>query len=80
MAELGRIGQKEHLPYALRRYFSNCGVSQRYIIGGPATRKPIDFKLLLANDENKTELCKLLLECWAAKPLHHSWRNVEQQW
>ncbi|CAL8311209.1 unnamed protein product [Merluccius merluccius] len=38
------------------------GVSQRYVIGSPATRKPSDFKLFLANEENKTQLCKLLLE------------------
>ncbi|XP_076134083.1 uncharacterized protein LOC143116692 isoform X3 [Alosa pseudoharengus] len=44
-----------------------CGVSQRYIIGVPATRKPSDFKLFLANDENKTQLCKLLLEVWVSK-------------
>ena len=31
------------------------GVSKRYI-GCPATRKPTDFKLFLANDENKTQL------------------------
>ncbi|KAK5856856.1 hypothetical protein PBY51_008422 [Eleginops maclovinus] len=43
------------------------GVSQRYIIGGPATRKPSDFKLFLADDGNNTQLCKLLLEVWASK-------------
>ena len=42
------------------------GVSKRYI-GCPATRKPTDFKLFLANDENKTQLCKLLLEVWGSK-------------
>ena len=35
-------------------------VSQRYIIGGPETRMPSDFKLFLANDDNKTQLCILL--------------------
>ncbi|CAL8359722.1 unnamed protein product [Gadus morhua 'NCC'] len=30
-------------------------------------RKPTDFKLFLANDENKTQLCKLLLEVWGSK-------------
>ncbi len=43
-----------------------CGVSQRYIIGGPATRKPTDFKMFLANDENKRQLCKLLLQVWSS--------------
>ena len=32
----------------LRRDFS-----QKYIIDGPATRKPADFKLFLANEDNK---------------------------
>ena len=42
------------------------GFSQRYIIDGPATRKPIDFKLFLANEGNKTRLCQLLLRVWRA--------------
>ena len=40
------------------------GTSQRYLIQGPATRKPTDFKLFLTNDENKTQLCQLLLRVW----------------
>ncbi|XP_072029165.1 uncharacterized protein [Amphiura filiformis] len=40
------------------------GVSQRYIVEGPATRKPYDYKLFLTNDANKTQLCKLLLRVW----------------
>ena len=43
------------------------GFSQRYIIDGPATRKPSDFKLFLANEENKTQLCQLLLRVWRSK-------------
>ena len=43
------------------------GFSQKYIIEGPATRKPSDFKLFLANDENKTKLCQLLLRVWSSK-------------
>ncbi|XP_052812091.1 uncharacterized protein LOC128239473 isoform X1 [Mya arenaria] len=46
---------------------SRRGVSQKYIVGGPATRKPTDFKLLLTNDENKVQLCKLLLKLWGKK-------------
>jgi hypothetical protein len=37
------------------------GFSQRYIIEGPDTGKPSDFKLFLATEDNKTELCQLLL-------------------
>ena len=43
------------------------GCSQRYIVEGPATRKPTDFKLFLANDDNKVQLCQLLLLVWSSK-------------
>lgn len=46
---------------------SRRGISQRYIIDGPATRKPSDFKLFLANDDNKTQLCQLLLRVWGSQ-------------
>ena len=42
------------------------GVSQKYIVDGPATRKPSDFKLFLANDDNKRQLCQLLLKVWGS--------------
>ena len=35
------------------------GYSQKLIVDGPATRKPVDFKLFLANEENKRQLCQL---------------------
>ena len=37
------------------------GFSQRYIVDGQATRKPVDLKLFLANEDNKLQLCQLLL-------------------
>ena len=43
------------------------GVLQQYIVNGPATRKPSDFKLFLANDKNKEQLCQLLLRIWGSK-------------
>ena len=43
------------------------GFSQRYIIEGPATRKPTDFKTFLANEDNKTQLCQLMLRVWGSK-------------
>ena len=43
------------------------GFSQRYIIEGKSTRKPVDFKLFLANEENKLQLCQLLLRVWGDK-------------
>ena len=43
------------------------GFSQRYIIEGKSTRKPVDFKLFLANEENKLQFCQLLLRVWGDK-------------
>ena len=43
------------------------GFSLKYIIDGPATRKPADFKLFLANEDNKRQLCQLLLRVWGSK-------------
>ena len=41
------------------------GSSQCYLIQEPATRKPSDFKLFLENEQNKTQLCELLLKVWS---------------
>ena len=41
------------------------GSSERIMLGGPATRKPYDFKVFLANDDNKKQLCQLMLEVWS---------------
>ncbi|CAL8338486.1 unnamed protein product [Boreogadus saida] len=88
LQSLDHMAAKKHFVFSTDSYNNDSvkaqerlrrGVSQRCIIGGPATRKPSDFKLFLENDETKTQLCKLLLEGGAAKPLHHSWRNVEQK-
>ena len=36
------------------------GYSQKLINDGLAARKPVDFKLFLANEENKRQLCQLM--------------------
>lgn len=41
------------------------GVSEKIILGGPATRKPYNFKTFLENDENKKQLCVLMLDVWS---------------
>ncbi|KAJ8333924.1 hypothetical protein SKAU_G00412430 [Synaphobranchus kaupii] len=41
--------------------------SMKFIIGGPSTRKPADFKQFLANEDNKQQLCQLLLQVWQSK-------------
>ena len=43
------------------------GCSEKFIVDGPATRKPVDFKLFLTNEDNKLQLCQLLLKVWQSK-------------
>lgn len=43
------------------------GFYQWYIAEGLATSKSSDFKLYLANEENKMQLCKLLLQLLGSK-------------
>ena len=43
------------------------GSSDKIILAGPATRKPYDFKMFLANDDNKKQLCQLLLRVWSGQ-------------
>ena len=43
------------------------GISQKYIVAGPAAKKTTDFKLFLSNYENKIQLCKLLSTCLALR-------------
>lgn len=42
------------------------GSSQKLIVDGPATRKPADFKLFLANEDNKKQLFQLMLRVWGS--------------
>ena len=43
------------------------GSSEVITLAGPATRKPHDFKMFRANDDNKKQLCHLLLREWSAQ-------------
>ena len=43
------------------------GYSQKLIVDGPATKKAEDLKLFSANEENKRQLCQLLLQVWEAR-------------
>ena len=43
------------------------GTSEKFIIDGPATRMPQDFKLFLCNEENKAQFCRLILKVWSSK-------------
>ena len=41
------------------------GCSAKLIIKGPGTKKPPNWKLFLANDENKTQFISLLCTVWS---------------
>lgn len=43
------------------------GCSRKFIVDGPATRRPADFKEFLSNDDNKTQLCNLILRVWGSE-------------
>ena len=43
------------------------GTSERIILAGPVSRKPYDFKMFLANDDNNMQLCQLLLRVWSSQ-------------
>ena len=42
------------------------GCGEQFLLNGPATRKPADFKAFLCNDENKKQLCEVLKNTWAS--------------
>ena len=42
------------------------GFGEKFLVEGPAKQKPRDFKLFLANDMNKVQLCQLLLKVWGS--------------
>ena len=50
---------------ALERLRRGC--SEKLIVEGIATRKPEDFKVFLANEDNKLKLCQILLKVWGDK-------------
>ena len=41
--------------------------SSEIIRAGPSKRKRYDFKMFRANDDNKKQLCHLLLRVWSAQ-------------
>ena len=49
---------------SLRR---ECG--EQFLLDGSATCKPKDFKEFLTNDENKRQLCKLILDVWSSSSI-----------
>lgn len=68
---LDQMVAKKHFLFSTDSYHADSikaqerlrrGSSEKIILSGPATRKPYDFKLFLANDDNKKQLCQLLLK------------------
>ena len=48
---------------SLERKRRGCG--EKLIIGGGATKRPAEWKLFLANEDNKVQLIRLLLKLWS---------------
>ena len=42
------------------------GCGEQFLLDGSATHKPKDFKEFLMNDENKRQLCQLILDVWSS--------------
>lgn len=70
---LDQMSSKSHFIFSTDSYHVDSikgqerlrrGNGDKFIVDGPATRKPADFKLFLANDDKKWQLFKLLLCVW----------------
>ena len=73
---LDQMIAKKHFLFSTDSYFPGSikaqerlrrGSSERIILAGPATRKPYDFKVFLENDDNKKQLCQLMLRVWSGQ-------------
>ena len=72
---LDQMSSKQHFVFSTDCYKADSikgqerfrrGFSDQYIIDGPNTRKPCDFKAFLGNEINKNQLCQLLLKVWSS--------------
>lgn len=69
LALLDQMVAKKNLIFSTDAYHADSeaqerlrrGFSQPFIVDGPATRRPPDFKLFLAYEDNKIQFCKLVL-------------------
>ena len=70
---LDQLSRKPDVVFSTDMYVENSiksqerqrrGSSAKIILEGINTRKPSDFKVFLQNDENKKQLCKLMLRIW----------------
>ena len=42
------------------------GTSDKIILSGEATKRPVDWAAFLSNDDNKSQFIKLLLQVWSS--------------
>ena len=72
---LGHMAAKQNFIFSTDSYHQDSIKSQELvhrrcrefcILQGSATRKPKDFKAFMANDENKRQLYKVLLQVWSS--------------
>ena len=72
---LGHMAAKQNFIFSTDSYHQDSIKSQELvprrcsefcILQGSVTRKPKDFKAFMTNDENKRQLCKVLLQVWSS--------------
>ena len=51
------------------------GCGDKFILNGIKTKRPSDWMAFLTNDENKTQLARLLLRVWSNDELAHKYEN-----
>lgn len=51
------------------------GCGEKLILHGEMTKRPSDWKAFLANDENKTQLTRLLLRVWSKDDMAEKYEN-----
>ena len=73
---LDQMVAKKHFLFSIDSYHSESiktqerlmrGSSEKIIRAGPSKRKRYDFKMFRANDDNKKQLCHLLLRVWSTQ-------------
>ena len=52
------------------------GCGEQFILDGPATRKPQDFKAFLTKHANTNQFCEVLLKVWGSLQLHHACKSA----
>ena len=53
------------------------GTSQKLLVGGPKTKRPVDWKEFLKNNDNKKRFIEILLEVWSSNQLASKFEDKE---